>query len=104
MVNFQAIFYGNLPLEEAIGAAAGNVTQLQRFLSTINVATNYSIAEVQHAPIPVNFIFWAPSLNDLLLENALCTVHGRFVMRAAEPDMVPNSSSTMEISAFMCHS
>ena len=104
MVNFQATFHGNLPLEEAIGASAGDISQLQRFSSNIYVCTSYSIPDVQHTSIPISFVFWAPSLNDLLLENTLCTVHGRFVMRSGDPNMVMKSSASMEISAFMCHS
>ena len=104
MVNFQATFHGNLPLEEAVGAAAGNISQLQRFSSTINVDARHLIDGVQHNPIPVSFVSWAPSLDKLLLENSLCTVHGRFVVRASEADMGSKSLSSMEVSAFMCHS
>jgi hypothetical protein len=51
-------------------------------------------------PIEGMLVLWAPNLDNLLLEDSLCTVHGRFIVCGGPTENVADPE--WEISSFMC--
>jgi hypothetical protein len=95
MVNYSVIFHGPLMLGDAVQSAGSGITPLQRFQARMFVEAR-SIEGVISEPLEGVFIHWASNLENLLVEDSLCTVHGRLVVRAS------GQNPQWEVTAYMC--
>ncbi|KAA8910454.1 hypothetical protein FN846DRAFT_544167 [Sphaerosporella brunnea] len=73
---------------------------LQKFRARIFIDDERLIDGVCSAPIEGMLVYWAPNLDNLLLEDSLCTIHGRFIVRGGPAEKVVDPE--WEISSFMC--
>jgi hypothetical protein len=99
MVNYSVIFHGPLMLGDAISVGSGGsaISPLQRFQARIFVEAR-SIEGVISEPLEGTFIHWASDLENLLVEDSLCTVHGRLIVRSSGTSPTPQ----WEVNAYMC--
>jgi hypothetical protein len=103
MVNYSVLFHGPLMLGDTIssGSGASSISPLQRLRARIFVDPDRAIEGVRAESLEGIFVYWAPNLENLLLEDSLCTIHGRFIVRgstAVNSTLEPQ----WEITSFMC--
>jgi hypothetical protein len=97
MVNYSVIFHGPLMLGDAVsgGSGASGITPLQRFQARIFVEPRL-VEGVISEPLEGVFIHWASDLENLLVEDSLCTVHGRLIVRSS------GQNPQWEVTSYMC--
>jgi hypothetical protein len=81
MVNHSIMFHGPLMLGDAVPSTSSVMTigPLQKFGARVFVDDDRVIDGVRSMPIEGTLIHWSQDLNNLLLDNSLCSVHGRFI-------------------------
>ncbi|KAA8893808.1 hypothetical protein FN846DRAFT_895656 [Sphaerosporella brunnea] len=97
MVNYSVVFHGPLMLGNAVSGGSGGsgISPLQRFQARIFVEER-SVEGVISEPLEGMFIHWASDLEHLLVEDSLCTVHGRLIVRASGQNL------QWEVNSYMC--
>ena len=91
MPNFLAVFHGNLLAGSAAPSErpTNNIMQ-QYFIINVEVDPCRQIDGVTSVNIPGKMIYWAPSAEDLLMVNELCSVHGSMIVRDTPDHSIPS--------------
>jgi len=99
MPNYSVIYHGTVFLGESLKQTTGTSLN-QRFERKIAVDGCHGIIGVLSEGPVGSFSYWAQTVDELLLENSLCSVHGRFIDRKTS-DLNALDVSSWEIPPFL---
>jgi hypothetical protein len=98
MPNYAALYHGTLFLGSSTKPTTG-LSLSQQFECKVAVNDSHGPPGIQTSALEGSLSYWAPTIDDLLLENSLCVVHSRFVNRKTSDPGDPDVWS-WEVSSF----
>ncbi|KAI5817838.1 hypothetical protein BZA77DRAFT_27294 [Pyronema omphalodes] len=102
MVNHSVVFHGPLMLGDAIPTTtnATAFSPLQKLGARVYIDDDRVIDGVSTMPMEGTLIHWSQDLQDLLLENSLCSVHGHFISYNATDSN--GTDAEWKVTSFLC--